>query len=325
MPAASTPLVSIVIPAFRSQATLGRCLEHVLDQDLPPSAGFEVLVIDSSPDDATAAVARRYPAVRLERSEVRLLPHAARNLAIRQARGELLALIDPDVYPVRDWLRTLVAAYEARQVPLVGSLVCHGSRWLDVGVHICKFSKWLPGGAPRAVDMSPTANMLIDRATYDASGGFDGEQMQGDASFSWKLRSAGHTLWFEPRAEVAHHHLCGWQGFLRERYRRGVEFAALRSDWEGHGRGRSLLYLAVSLLPIRFARIVLLVAADCRGAGMLRELVSTAPVWLSGHAASLLGESRTYLRRAIRPARRASGAEQPSPAGRGAGVGSLHP
>jgi len=310
--ATGRPRVSIVIPAYRSEDTLARCLEGMLAQRGLP--GYEVVVVDSSPDGSTAEVARRYPDARLVVSAERLLPHAARNLGVRHARGELLVFTDPDIYPPPDWLRTLVAAYDDVGGPVVGSLSCYGERWLDFGIHLCKFSKWLPGGAPRPVDMSPTANMLLDRATFEAAGGFDGAHMQGDASFSWDLRSAGHTLWFVPAAEAAHHHLSGLRAFLRERYRRGVEFGELRATWQRHGRGRSLLYLAVSLLPLRLARVALLVAGQSRRAGKLRPMLSTLPVWLAGHAASLLGESRAHLRRAIRSAAPSSGAEQAAPA-----------
>lgn len=301
------PQVSIVIPAYRSQETLARCLEAMLAQEAPlpgapgdPAPGYEVVVVDSSPDEASAEVVRRYPQVHFVRSPERLLPHAARNAGAAVARGGLLVFTDPDIYPPAHWLRTLVAAHEGSGRPVVGSLACHGGRWLDVGIHLCKFSKWLPGGEPRPLDMMPTANLLVDRAVFDEVGGFDGDQMQGDVLFSWDLVARGHEPWFEPAAVVDHHHLTSFRDFLRERLRRGEEFAHLRAEREGHGRGRSLFFLAVSLLPVRLARIALLVAGHCRGAGMTGAMLSTLPVWLTGHAAWLLGESRGHLKRTLR-------------------------
>jgi glycosyltransferase involved in cell wall biosynthesis len=298
------PRVSIVIPAFFSHDTIGRCLEGMLAQDLGGTgeAGFEVVVVDSSPDERTAEVVRRYPQVRFVRSPRRLLPHAARNEGVRHARGELLVFTDPDVYPPPGWLRSLVAAWQATGHVVVGALACHGGRWLDDGIHFCKFAKWLPGGAPRPVDMSPTANMLIDRAGFEGAGGFDGEQMLGDAVFSWRLLATGRTLWFDPAAAADHHHLTGLGAFLRERHRRGIEFGELRTAWHHHDRRRALLYLAASLLPLRLARIALLTCGHARRAGSLRRCLSTLPVWLAGHAASLLGESRAHLRHALDPA-----------------------
>lgn len=292
--ASGHPRVTVVVPAYLSHYTLGGCLEALRRQEY---RSFEVVVVDSSPDERTAQVVQgAFPEIRFVRARRRLLPHAARNEGAARARGELLAFTDPDVYARPGWLGDLVAAHDATGHPVVGSLTCHGRRWLDVGIHLCKFSKWLPGGAPRPVDMSPTANMLLDRATFEALGGFDGDRMLGDALLSWRLRQGGHTLWFVPRAEVAHHHLTGLRAFLRERLERGVLFGELRAAWEGHGRRRSLLYLAVSLPPIRLARVLFLVAGHCRRAGELPSLLATLPVVALGHAASLVGESRAHLR-----------------------------
>lgn len=283
----------MILPGYLSHETVGGCLDALRRQT---HRCFEVIVVDSSPDSRTADVVAAYPEVRLVRPPGRLLPHAARNEGVRHARGELLVFSDPDVYPDTGWLAALVAAHRATGQPVVGALACHGTSWLDHGIHLCKFSKWLPGGRPRPVDMSPTANMLVDRDTFGAAGGFDGDEMQGDALLSWRLLALGHTLWFEPGAVVDHHHLTGLGDYLVERHRRGREFAALRAGDRGFGRGRNLAYLAVSLLPVRLARVTALVAGHAVGAGELRRLLMTLPVVWAGHAAWLLGEARTYGR-----------------------------
>lgn len=308
-PRRPTPEVSVILPGYLSHDTVAGCLEALRRQSFP---SFEVVVVDSSPDRRTADVVAAYPEVHLVRSSRRLLPHAARNVGAARARGDLLVFIDPDVYPRPDWLARLVAAHRATGHPVVGALACHGDAWLDHGVHLCKFSKWLPGGRPRPVDVSPTANMLIDGATFRAAGGFAGDEMQGDALFSWQLLRCGSTLWFEPRAVVAHHHLTGFGAFLRERYRRGAELAGLRSDWAGFGRRRQLLYLAVSLLPVRLARVAGLVLSHALGAGQAGRLLATLPVVLAGHHAWLLGESRTYARLLFTPGRRRGSASFPT-------------
>lgn len=198
---ASPPLVSVIVPAYDSHATLGGCLAALERQTF---RGFEVLVIDSGPNPASARLAaERFPWVRFERSARRLLPHAARNRGVELARGELLVFTDPDIYAPPEWLERLVAAHRATDEPVVGALDCHGERWLDRGIHLCKFSKWLPAppGAPanaRPVDMSPTANMLVARRHFEAVGGMPGDDFQGDVVLSRRLLAAGHTLWFEP-------------------------------------------------------------------------------------------------------------------------------
>lgn len=292
-----TPRVSVILPAYDSHRTLFGCLAALRRQTF---RDFEVIVVDSGPDPHTAGrLPAEFPEVRLERSRQRLLPHAARNRGARGVRGELLAFSDPDVYAHPDWLERLVAAHDRHAKDghgvTVGALACHGDRWLDRGIHLCKFSKWLPAGPPRSVDMSPTANMLVDRGLFEEIGGFEGHLFLGDLSFSWEALERV-PLCFEPRAVVEHHHLSGPVKFLRERFRRGVLYGRLRGHRDVAGPARRLLFLIVSLLPLRLARNLWLVGRHSARAGLLTDFLATLPLVAAGFAASLLGESVAYGR-----------------------------
>jgi GT2 family glycosyltransferase len=284
--------VSIVIPCFNSERTLAGCLDALRRQSF---TRFEIVIVDSSPGgECEAIVCEHYPEVRYEHSLRRLLPHAARNRGAQAAVGELLVFTDPDVYPDHRWLETLVASHRATGYITVGAIGCHGLRWLDVANHLCKFSTWLPAGQPRPVDMGPTANLLCPRRLFIEMGGFPGERMLGDVSFSWHARRLGHTLWFEPHAVVLHHHTQGLREFVAERYGRGALFGKLRTDWHGNARVVHVAYLLASLLPVRFTRILALTTVRCWRAGLLADLASTLPVVALGHAAWLAGECRSY-------------------------------
>jgi len=287
--------VSVIVPAYESAQTIAGCLEALAHQTFQD---FETIVVDSSPDSATAdLVAARFPWVRLERSPRRLLPHAARNHGVAMARGEILVFSDPDVYAHPDWLERLVKTHRETGSVVVGAIACHGRRWRDQGIHLCKFSKWLPGGPPRTVDMGPTANLLLTRADFLAAGGFPSEEMLGDVSLSWSLRENGQTLRFAPDAVVEHHHLQTVRSFLGERYTRGVMYGALRARRPDWGRGTVAVYLLASLLPVRLPRILALVAGQSARAGQAGRFAATLPLIALGHAASLAGEAVAYLRR----------------------------
>jgi GT2 family glycosyltransferase len=295
MTAGAGPAVSVVIPAYRSHATIAACLERLAAQTF---ADREVVVVDSSADDATERIVRaRFPWVRYERRASRLLPHAARNLGVALGRAELLVFSDPDVYADPDWLARLVAAHRATGEVIVGSLACFGRRWLDQGVHLCKFSKWLPAPRPRLVDMSPTANMLVSRRDFVAAGGFPGDRLLGDVTFSARLVANGKRLWFERAARVEHHHLHSLSSFLAERYERGRQYGELRCHELRQRRGAILAYLAATVLPVRLPRILGLVALHSCRAGQARRYVLGLPLIAAGHAASLAGEAATYVRR----------------------------
>lgn len=294
VPNVVAPRVSVVVACYESQRTLARSLRSMLAQS---HGAYEVVVVDSSPTESCAEIVRRdFPGVRLLRSAERLLPHAARNLGAAHAQGELLVFTDPDVYAPPDWLRRMEAAHADRGGVIVGALACHGRRWLDRGIHLVKFSKWLPGRAPQPVDVSPTANMLCPRELFDAAGGFPGDHLLGDATFSWGLRRRGVRLHLHSAAAVEHHHLDSWRGFLRERWRRGILYGELRlaaGDWGGRGPA-----LRLAVLPLRLASNLIHTARHAGGAGELGWLLATAPVVVAGHVVSLAGEAVSYWRAA---------------------------
>ena len=90
------PHVSVVIPAFQSEARIGRTLSRLAAQTF---ADFEVVVVNDGSTDATSeAVARAAAADR----RIRLVEQpnagiaAARNRGIELARGDLIAFLDDD-------------------------------------------------------------------------------------------------------------------------------------------------------------------------------------------------------------------------------------
>lgn len=287
------PAVSVIVPTYRSSATVGGCLAAIGRQSFSDA---ETIVVDSSPDETASDAIRRFPFAHLERTGQRLLPQAARNRGVELARGELLVFTDPDVYAAPDWLERLVAAHRQTGAIVVGAIACFGRRWLDTGAHLCKFSPWLPAGAPRPADMSPTANMLIARSTFASLGGFPGEVFQGDAVLAWRARRSGLPIWFEPRAVVRHHHVTGVGAFVRERFERGRDLGLLRAAHWGHSNARDALFAVVSILPVRLLRVLALTVARSWRAGVLLDFVRTAPVVVVGHEVWLVGEGLAFAR-----------------------------
>lgn len=288
------PEVSVVAPLYGSHGTLAGFLDALSRQTF---RDFEVVLVDSSPGEESARIvsARDEPLVYL-RSRERLLPQAARGLGVTRARGRLLVFTDPDVYAEPDWLERLVAARRETGHVVVGALACHGTRWLDRGIHLTKFSKWLPGTAPHPVDMGPTANLLVPRELFERVGGFRGDMLMGDDTLSRDLVASGATLWLETRAVVAHHHLETAAGFLRERFRRGRLFGALRMEHLGGGRGVALLFLAATALPVRLASNLGHAAWHAARTANGASYVATFPVVFAGFSAWLFGEAVAYAR-----------------------------
>lgn len=90
------PLCTIVIPAYNAGAWIERTLRSAAQQTYP---NLEVLVVDDGSTDNTLALAKAVAAVD-DRFRVLSIPNGgvarARNLGIREARGEFVAFLDAD-------------------------------------------------------------------------------------------------------------------------------------------------------------------------------------------------------------------------------------
>ncbi len=89
-------LISVVIPVRNEELHLAAVLDSLLNQDYPTDR-FEILVVDGQSTDQTREVAeacaKRHDNVRLY-SNPRFLSSAARNIGIRESRGDIILIVD---------------------------------------------------------------------------------------------------------------------------------------------------------------------------------------------------------------------------------------
>lgn len=108
------PLVSIIIPAYRSQKTIGETLSSARALDYPKK---EIIVVNDS-RDGTPSIARSHGA-RVIQNPKRMGKPASLNMATKAARGSLLFFLDSDTMASRDCLRRMVPWFSRRDVAAV--------------------------------------------------------------------------------------------------------------------------------------------------------------------------------------------------------------
>jgi len=215
-PAGAAPVaVSVIVPTFRREAPLRRCLEGVLAQRHP---AFEVLVVDQSPDHepSTWTTLRNLPPhghhIRLSGPSVT----AAVNAGVRRAGGWLLLVLDDDV-EVDD--RDLLARHERHYAdPRIGGVVGrigNAERRDDLprpaadgplGFLSMNFDHPYPMDVPTAAG----ANMSFRRELVHRLGGFDerytANAFRWETDFSVRVTRAGYRIRYDPEARVVHHY-----------------------------------------------------------------------------------------------------------------------
>jgi len=214
-----TTVLSVIVPCFNAAATLGRCLDALLEQEGSASTA-QILVIDNNSTDATASIAAKYSGVELLRESTQGA-YAARNAGLRQAKGEIMAFIDPDCIPRPDWLAKLTQPFDAPSLKIaIGRSLLVGDslamRTLQDYEHIKDAS--VLGGTDPELYYGHTNNMAIRREVFDVLGPFAERRRGGDVICVRKCvdRWGCEAVEYQPDSEVMHLEMDGLRTYFRK-------------------------------------------------------------------------------------------------------------
>jgi succinoglycan biosynthesis protein ExoA len=303
--AAALPLfISVVVPVRNEAQCIERTLQCLLSQDYDPSR-FEILVIDGESSDGTpeivARMARRHAQLRLFNNP-RRLSSAARNVGIRNARGEVILVIDGHC-ELRDrrHLRLLAAAFQQSGADAVGRpqpLDISGATAFQRAIAAARSSRlghhpdsFIYSTAERFVPASSVA-VAYRRAVFERIGCFD-ERFDAceDVELNHRLDRAGLRCFFTPAVAVAYVPRDSLCGLFRQLAR--------------YGRGRIRLlrkhpgtFSLGSMVPLAF--VVGLLAGGLASLAAARIAVAYGAV-LALYAAIVLGTSAAIALRQRRP------------------------
>jgi len=106
------PFVTVLISAFNEEKVIEQTLRNKLEQEYPVGK-LEVVVISDGSTDRTDEIVRKYEGerVRLTRQEPRGGKTSALNMAVPQAKGEIIAFSDANSIWAKDALAKLVANF----------------------------------------------------------------------------------------------------------------------------------------------------------------------------------------------------------------------
>jgi hypothetical protein len=257
-------------------------------------AATEVLVVDNASSDGSERladeVAERYEAVRVLRSPTNRGYAGAVNLALAEARGDYVAVLNMDVVVSPGWLDPLIAFLErtpdaGAACPLIvlesdpGKINAAGQ---NIHVTALGFNRWLgepretAGSAPFRVSGLHGAAFLMRREDLEAIGGWDesGFLYHEDVELSWLLTLAGKEIHCVPGSTVSHdYHLTMFPHklFLLERNR----WSMLLADTRG------LTRLALSPL-LALSELMMWGYCLLRGPSFLRAKLDSYR-WISTH------------------------------------------
>src|SRR3989344_1636048 len=103
--------ISIVIPAYNSQASVGRLLRSIFNSRNVDFRGFEVIVVDDKSTDKTVKEAKKFK-VRIISLNKNSGPAKARNIGVKYSKGKIVLFLDDDVVLFRNTLFEVVNSFK---------------------------------------------------------------------------------------------------------------------------------------------------------------------------------------------------------------------
>jgi GT2 family glycosyltransferase len=301
--------ISVVVPTFRREAQLARCLAALAAQDIDP-AEFEVIVVDDDRDGPGGPLPGGQANARRVRNPGRGAA-AARNHGAGEARADLVLFVDDDVvadpWLLRshlDWHRergadaVLIGPYLPAPVRPGFAAAIARLWWFDF------FEALAEAPSPTFV-AALSANMSLPIAAFEAVGGFAEDvarQRREDWEWGLRARRAGLPIEFCEVASARHEYALETRQRVRDARREGFGDALIVARYPEALAGLPICGLRPygPRTPLRWAAFRLARSrAACDAYFVLLDLIEWARlrhVWVRGFR---LAEGLAYAHGAL--------------------------
>lgn len=223
--------ISVVIVAWNAKHYLELCLASLAKA--PPRRSMEVLVVDNASSDGSSEMMEaKYPWVKLVRSKENLGFSRGNNVAIRQAQGRYIALVNPDVIVFPGCLDALADFLDqnpkvgnvgprvlnpdmsmqstCRRFPTLWNNFCSSSglssRFKNSPFFAGEHMFYFPHDRTLAVDIIVGCFSFIRREALDTVGLLDEDLFMYGDDVDWcrRARNAGWDVFFYPGGQAIH-------------------------------------------------------------------------------------------------------------------------
>lgn len=197
--------VTIIIPAYNEEASIGPTIESALALDYPRDR-LEIIVVDDGSKDRTYERARRFvsPNVRVYRK-----PNggkgSALNFGIARARGEIILTMDADTFAEPQALKCMIARFYSKDVMAVTSAMgvykprTVWQRIQHVEYYLSLFLRRTFAGI-NAIYITPGAFSAYRKVFFEQHGGYQEGNITEDLEIALRIQSHNYIIENAPDA-----------------------------------------------------------------------------------------------------------------------------
>src|SRR5690606_11988558 len=180
--------VSVIIPTYKDWDRLGYCLKSLSKQTIHPYL-YEIIVVNNAPDDRVPH-SLVYPINLKVIHEKSPGSYAARNSALKIARGEIIGFTDSDCIPDKNWITNAVEFLEKNDSVsrVIGPVRIFSKRSRPSAVELYDSVYAFPQNECVRNGWAVTANLFTYKKVFKDVGHFNSGTMSG-GDLEWGIRA----------------------------------------------------------------------------------------------------------------------------------------
>ncbi len=219
--------ISVIIPNYNGQDLLKKNLPKVVDSLSSYKDGeVEIIVTDDCSIDSSIEVLKNfeskikslYPSIKFKivKNEKNLGFSSNVNIGAKNAKGDILILLNTDVYPKKDFLMPLISHFSDSNIFAVGCMdeSIEGKNIILRGRGIGGWKRGFFVHSRGEVDRTNTlwvggGSGAFRKSIWDKLGGFNSLYNPfywEDIDLSYRALKSGYKILFEPKSVVTHEH-----------------------------------------------------------------------------------------------------------------------
>ena len=254
----TAPLISVVIPVRTLSYFL--LFENLPNMDSQTFKKFEVIVLPNEHSTYDLTLLKKYRWLRIIPTGSITRPAQKRDIGAQNAKGKIIAFIDDDAYPDKNWLENAMRLFKKGNFLALcgpGILPANTNLWEKIFDNVLisfvgsgKYAYRFTPLKKRFVIDFPSMNFFIYKDVFDRIGGFNSDYWPGEDSKLCNeimMKEKGR-IYYDPRVLVYHHRRSEPFGYLRQHgqygFHRGAFFA------HGDRNSKELSYLAPLVLVL---------------------------------------------------------------------------
>lgn len=193
------PKVSVIVPAYNEEKTIGGTLRSLLRLDYPKSK-LEIIVVNDGSTDRTKEIVESF-----KKHGVKLLNQknrgkgASLNRGLKMAKGEYVACLDADSFVERDTLKNMISYFYSEKVGAVTPVMkiknpktlLQKIQWFEyiLYIYLKKILEQI-----NSIHVTPGPFTIYRKSIIEKIGGFDETSIVEDQEIAYRLQKYHYKI-----------------------------------------------------------------------------------------------------------------------------------